>query len=150
MTAAFVILALWATLRLAPHTPVGRFLHRVMVEAPAERLGRIHRRHILVALTLASLGALFAWFGEGDGVRVLGMAAPETWAWLSSVEVSVYVDALAALVAASSAVRVKAVIARLPGVRRPAGTRRTSRGRRSVAATPANDDEDGPGLARAA
>jgi hypothetical protein len=154
MTAALVFAAVWATLGIWPETPVGRFLHRLMVEAPAARLARVARRHALIAMALMSVGALLAWFGEGDGLRVLSMAAPETWAWLMTFEVGVYFDALAALVAASSAVRVKGIIARLPGAARraprpPAGAGRAKRSHRRSVGVPANDDEDRLALALA-
>ena len=154
MTAALIFAALGVTLRTWPETPVGRLLHRLMVEAPAARLARIPRRHLLIALALVSAGALLAWLGEGDGVRVLSMAAPETWAWLTTFEVSAYFDALAALAAASSAVRLQGIAARLPAaarrISRPsAGTARATRGRRRGIGLPANDDEDGLALALA-
>ena len=153
MTAAFALLALWATIWIAPETPAARFIHRCLAEVPLGALERVSRGHVVVALTIVSLLLMLAWLGEEDGVRALSMAAPDAWAWLTTFEVSAYLDALAALVAASSALGFKTLKSRLsrgcgspPRALRATPRPRCSRRRVMI---PANDDEDGAAFALA-
>jgi len=152
MIAIATFLTLCALLRLAGDTPCGRFLHRVMVELPAASVDRIKCGQILMTVVLALLVGLIGWYGHADGVRLVTMAAPDVAAWLTSFEVSAYLDVLAALAAGSALARSRAARSYLASrlkrlIRRP--TKRHARPRCSRAhtiATAANDDEDGTGL----
>jgi hypothetical protein len=137
-------LAAWAVLRFAPETPAGRMLHRILVAWPAERLSRIRSGHILLAVLLAGVVATAWWLFQGDGIGALGMGAPDIAPFMTSIEVSTYLDMLAALIVSASMLRMQAlrgvvrhVIVRL-SARRRAPRRRPAR--REL---PANDDEDG-------
>ena len=155
MAVAAIFLLLWATLTVAEGTPIGAFLQRVMVELPAAILERVTRGHILLALVMIVLVGLAVCFGEGDGVRMLSMAAPDIAAWLTTFEISAYLDVAASLVAVASAMRVKNVRDRvvtalaLPSRRPAQGETRPRCSRRRAQIVPANDDEDGAPLALA-
>ena len=155
MTMTVVFLALWATLMVAGDTPIGRFLHRAMVELPATALNRITRGHVLPAIVVIGLGSLIAWYGQADGVRMLSMAVPDATAWLTSFEVSAYLDVLAALAATSMLMPLRsardlgsAIFAPLMK-RASTGDSRPRCSRHRAAPAPANDDEDGAGFALA-
>jgi hypothetical protein len=155
MAMAVLLLALWATLGLARDTPIARLLHRIMVEQPATALNRVNRGDILLAIVLIGLGSLIAWYGEADGVRMLSMAVPDAAVWLTTFEVSAYLDVLAALAATAALVRLRSarifLMALLaPLMRRPAiGDARPRCSRRRAVIAPANDDGGGAGLALA-
>lgn len=141
-------LAAWMVLRLAPETPIGGTLHHALVAWPAERLSRIRPGHILLIVLLAGIVAAALWLFEGDGIPLLSMGAPEIAAFVSSIEVSTYLDIVAALIVSASALRLQTLrgvvsggIARLRP-HRP----RTPHTRRERAARPANDDEDRPAV----
>ncbi len=134
------------TLLAAPETPAGRFLHRHLVVALTARLNRITRGQILLATLLCGLVMLVTWLLQGDGLAMLGMAAPETTIWLISVEASSYLDVLAGIMIAASTVRVRGFVAQLRGlrrgaVRRPTGVRRARRTARPMRPDASNDDD---------
>lgn len=154
MTVTAALLALWAVLAIAGDTPIGRFLHRATVELPATALNRIIPGHVLLALMLIGFCGLMACYGEADGVRMLSMAVPDIAVWLVTVEVGAYLDAVAALVATFSAMRLKGARDRIAAAitlltRRPSGNPRPRCSRQRGDTAPANDDEDGAGLALA-
>lgn len=143
------MLALWVTLLVSGDTPIGRMLRFCMIEAPARRLNLVTRGQVIVALALAAVGGGLAWLLGGEGLRLIGMAAPEVAMWLTAFEVSVWVDALAAVALAASTMRFGAARAWLAAWRPQA--RRAPRARRPRRPTaPANDDEDGAPLRLAA
>ncbi|NIJ07899.1 hypothetical protein FHS31_001509 [Sphingomonas vulcanisoli] len=146
MTPIALFLALWVTLVIAPDTPTGRFLHRVMIDVPAKFFNRATRGHVLLVIIMLGLAAALAWFGGADGLRFFGMTVPDVAAWSAMFEISAYLDAIAAIVAASSALRVGAVRVRLgaasrPKSRRARGTSRPRDSRRQSHNVPANDDD---------
>jgi hypothetical protein len=134
-------------LLVAPATPVGRFLHRHLVVAAAARLNRVAPGHIPLALALCGVVAFVVWLMQGDGLALLGMAAPEASSWLITFEASSYLDVLAAVVSVAATVRVRSIASRWrASVRRPAcraaGTRRGRRPRRLARPVASNDDEN--------
>lgn len=135
------LLGLWSLLLAAHGTPVGRFLNTWMVEAPARRLSRVYRGHIVLALALAAASAFLLWFLEGEGIRLLAMSAPEIGTWVAAFEVTTYLDVVIALGAASSMLRVRSLAA-FVAARTPSRAPRPRRVRPQRKA-PANDDEDG-------
>jgi hypothetical protein len=91
-----------------------------------------------------------------DRIRMAGLAVPELTIWLTTFEISTVIEATTGLAVAWGAIRrvsVSAVLAILP-FRSAALTkgkaRRVRRNRRRSCVSPANDDEDGAGLALAA
>jgi hypothetical protein len=145
MVVLAMFLAAWAVLQFAFGTPIGRAIHRLLVVWPAERLSRIHGGHILLAVLLAGVVATAWWLFQGDGIGALGMGAPDIAPFVTSIEVSTYLDVLAALIVSASMVRIQAlrsvvrhVVARL------SARRRAPRSRPARSKLPANDGEDGP------
>lgn len=137
-----LVLIATITLLVAPDTPVGRLLQRHLVVAAVARLARITPGQILLALAVGGVVAFVAWLMQGDGVALLGMAAPEASSWLITFEVSGYLDMLAAVLFAAAPVRVRGVTDGWRVARRP--TRRAARARRSrqmARPVAANDDE---------
>jgi hypothetical protein len=148
-----IVLGLWSLVLLAPETPIGRFLRRALVVAPAARLSRITRGEVLLVLLLVGgIGIVGALLGQ-EGVRLLSMGAPELASFLTAFEITAYLDALAAVVALYSTTNLRTlkarVVALLPRKANPrsARARRTARPARDGAA---NDDEHPGGIARAA
>lgn len=150
-----IILALAAmaamAIRLAPHSPLGRILSLWLVEAPARALSRITPgKTILFALILLAAWAAIA-IAKTEGGFLVAQGAPEGMAWLLTLDVASYVDAIAVAWLLAASVRLKAVKAAahllLAKVKRPA-VRRTARARRSRLQRPrsltANDDDPAP------
>jgi hypothetical protein len=134
------MLAMWLAMLAAPATPIGRLFRSLLVDRPAARLNRLTAGHVALVLLGALAVAVIAWVGEGDGLRVLAMAAPEATAWLTTFEVATYLDVAVTALTAWSAARL-----RLPLLAfRPRGARsryRRAGAKRSMPA--ANDDEPG-------
>jgi hypothetical protein len=132
--------AIWLLILVAPATPIGRFLRASLVERPAARLNRLSAGHVaLIVLAGIVIGAI-AWAGEGDGLRMLAMAAPEAATWLTSFEIAAYLDVAVAAFAAWSAARLR-LPAALASLRGATPRRRRTARRDASARTPANDDE---------
>jgi len=150
MTIMAILFALWSVTLIAPDTPTGRFLHRLLVEAPAARLSRITRGHVLLAMAMALAVGIAMWLMGGDGLGMLAMAAPEIGAWIAMFEVTTWIDVVAAIALASSATRVRMVAAQMRAMlsrwRVRPGTRsgRARRKRRPVRPAPSNDDDARP------
>jgi hypothetical protein len=138
-----VMLIVTFTLLVAPDTPVGRFLHRHLVAALAARLDRITAGHILLALVLCGIVAFVTWLMQGDGLALLGFAAPEASSWLITFEVSGYLDLLAAAVVAATTLRVRGITSAWRAPRRRPSRRapRARRSRRPARPVAGNDDE---------
>jgi hypothetical protein len=148
MMMLILLVALWTTLTTARGTSIGQFLHRVMVEIPAAAMNATTRGHMLLAALVFGITCMVAWFGEADGLRMLGMAVPDAAAWATTFEVSAYLDVIAALVATSAVMRIRAVSIQLlaaitPLFRRSVGKPRPRSNRQSGHPKSANDDEDG-------
>lgn len=143
-----LLLALWSALTIARGTPIGRLLHRVMVEIPAAVISSTTRGHMLLAAGVFLFICIVVWFGEADGLRMLGMAVPDAAAWITTFEVTAYLDVIAALVAVSTATRLRAIklqvlTAIMPRFNRPAGKPRSRSIRQRRRAKSANDDDGG-------
>lgn len=133
-----VFVACWLTLGFAPDIPIARALRRALVEMPAARLSRITRGDVAVAIVLAIAAGMIAFVGEGDGIRLLTMAAPDMALWITSFEISTVVDIVVAIALAASHMRVGTIIDRIR--RRPRHRARRASGRLPRPAS--NDDED--------
>ncbi len=151
----FTALAFWLTLLIAPDTPIGRALHHWMVAIPARRLDRIGRGHVLLALLLLAAVSVVIWIMEQEGILLMSMAAPELAAFLTTVEISAYLDVVAALAITASSVRLRSIVTRFrTGIGRAIrSSPRTTRERKTARRTrpyAANDDGDQPEHAIAA
>jgi hypothetical protein len=137
------------TLLAWPETLVGRLLHRLLVERPAQKLSQVRMAHVAFIILLAVVTAAAIAFARNDGPFLVAQGA-EGLAWFATVDIATYVDvaALALVSVASGVVRwvLKASaggLARLgsAAVRpaRPGAARR--RRLKRLAPPPANDDE---------
>ncbi|WP_438381745.1 hypothetical protein ABHV46_12535 [Asaia sp. BMEF1] len=105
MTALAVFLTVWAFMAVSRGTPTGCFLHRLMVAMPAAALNGINRLHIVIAVTAIGLCAVLVWYGRGDGIRIAASTLPDAAIWLTTFEVSTYLDVVMMLVTASALTR---------------------------------------------
>jgi hypothetical protein len=148
-----------ATLILFPETPMGRVLHRVLVETLARRLNRIRAGHLMFAGVLIAFATGLILLFEWEGVRLVGMAAPEVAAWLGMFDAAAVLDlaAVAVAMAANSRFRaardrVLALIDRLVATVRGALARGRQRSRRDRPTAPrpirSDDPDPAPSLAR--
>ncbi|MES2056717.1 MAG: hypothetical protein V4564_12330, partial [Pseudomonadota bacterium] len=134
--------------------PIGRFLHRVTVEMPAAAASRLSRANVAIGIVVLLLAVLHASAGDADPVRFVSLFAPDLAIWLTSFEISAVIEAAVGLATAWAAMRrrvnISSVLATLHVAKHPRskpGRARSSRRRNR--ASPANDDEDGAGLALA-
>jgi hypothetical protein len=136
-----------------PDTPIGIALRHALIDRPAARLMRATRGDAAVMVLLMMTAAMVTLVGEGDGIGMLAMGAPDVAVWITTFEVSAYVDILIALGAAASGLRLRGAVARYAGIFARGGRARTTdRARRSRKMRPSEaDNDDEPGLlARAA
>jgi hypothetical protein len=136
LTAIFGLIVL--TLKLWPTTPVGRALHRIVVEGPLEFAARVDLRQMLLLGLI-----LFGW-------QIVALLGPEA-ALVYALDLSFYAEAVVATTAAAAAVRGRYAWQTLkrvgravgrhvgPGRARPRARRaRTPAARRTA---PSNDDD---------
>ncbi|MBY8825036.1 hypothetical protein [Sphingomonas colocasiae] len=154
MTAAIMVLMMWAALAIAGNTPFGRLLHRMMVDMPARLANRLSRAHVAVTFVILVLVVLHLSAGEADPVRLLGLFAPDLAMWLIGFEISTVIELAAGFAALATWCwinarnAVAALVARL--WKRPrAKPKQARRRQRRDRVSPANDDEDGAELALA-
>jgi hypothetical protein len=83
--------ALIAILAL-PDTLVGKALRRLLIELPAQALSRLTPGRIAMGLAVMGVGVLVAVLFEAEGLRLLGMAAPEGLAWVAAFDVATFLD----------------------------------------------------------
>ncbi|MEG8033335.1 hypothetical protein QP179_18060 [Sphingomonas aurantiaca] len=131
-----------------PDTPIGIALRHALIDRPAARLMRVTRGDAAVMVLLMMTAAMVTLVGEGDGIGMLAMGAPDIAVWITTFEVSAYVDVIIALGAAASGLHLRGAIARYAGIFARGGrARATDRARRSRKMRPsAADNDDEPGL----
>jgi hypothetical protein len=140
------LISIWAALLMAQGTPIGNRLHRALVEAPARRLSRIGRGHILFAIVTLSIIVTLVWFLENDGRMLVTMGLPEFLGFATAIDLSALLDLAAVAVIAATTIRFRAVgtwLRQQIVPRRP----RARRTRVQRLRPPANDDERRPALA---
>jgi hypothetical protein len=158
-----LILLLCAAMIVAwrwPQTPVGRVLHRLMVDWPARQLAKLDPGKVLPKLTsgkvLLVLLVLFAAamaivVAENDGLMFLAQGLPDGVAWFAAFDVATYLDVIALAVVLSATVRLRAIYAVLRAwvarsalgrlVQRAQGARSRSPRPERKTPPPSNDDE---------
>lgn len=140
-------LGLWALLIAGRGTPIGRMLERGLVEMPARRIDRITRGHLLLGLMLTGVIGLVFLILDVEGIRLMSMGAPEIATFLTTFEVSTWLDVAMTAVLTASTLRLRATAAHMReriAAARPRTPR--PRGRRTRAIPPpSNDDEPAPG-----
>ncbi|MDB5417876.1 MAG: hypothetical protein JWP50_1295 [Phenylobacterium sp.] len=146
-------------LLLAPDTPIGRQLKRVLVEWPAERLSRVRPGLVLLILLLVVAGAALIAVAKSEGAFLVAQGLPEALASLAAFDVATYLDVLAIAWLFAASVRLRAVKAAIgsamararPWIARQAAPRARARRSRPASPPPANSDDEGsPGFALAA
>ena len=141
-----VLLGLCLTMIVSRGTPIGARLHLWLVEAPADRLSRISRGHILFMLLTLSIIVSLVWLLENDGRMLVTMGLPEFLGFATAIDLSALLDVAAVAVIAATAIRARTVTSWLRhqiAPRRP----RARRPRVQRLRPPANDDERRPALA---
>ena len=152
----FTMAACWAVIAAFPETVIGKGIRHALVERPAARLSRFTRGDAAVIFLLMLATAMVTLIGEGDGIRLLTLAAPDVAIWITTFEVSAYVDILVTLGAAASGLRLREVAARYRAgvVARRGAARACRRATRVRRVRPAKADNDSDGhlsaIARAA
>jgi hypothetical protein len=148
--------ALIAILAL-PDTLVGKALRRLLIELPAQALSRLTPGRIAMGLAVMGVGVLVAVLFEAEGLRLLGMAAPEGLAWVAAFDVATFLDLFAtvAMVAAAARLRglrdsARAIVAWTRSrvsriVARPTGRSRKRRVRRPPSRPAKGDDGEHAG-----
>jgi hypothetical protein len=141
-----LLLTLCVTMIAARGTPVGDTLHRMLVEAPARRLSRISRGHLLFMLLTLSIVVSLVWLLENDGRMLVTMGLPEFLSFATAIDLSALLDLAAVAAIAATTIRFRAVgawVRHQIAPRRP----RARRTRVQRLRPPANDDEDRRALA---
>jgi hypothetical protein len=141
---AIVLAGSWLMMWIGRETPIGRGLHRVMVETPNRWLASITRGQVLFVILLLIIIVGTIWVFENDGRMLLTMGLPEFMGYAGAIDLSALLDLAAVAVIAAGTVRVKAVktwltarFARPVSRQRHTRTRRTRRPDRA----PANDND---------
>jgi hypothetical protein len=150
-----LLLGILATLIAFPETPIGRALHRVLIEPLARRLNRIRPGHLIFAAALIACATGLVLLFEWEGVRLVGMAAPEIMSWLAMFDAAAVLDLAAVAIAMAATTRFRAVrdrvlaladqavtIARVALAR---GRRRSPKARPTAPRPPRCDDPDPAG-----
>jgi hypothetical protein len=148
----FTAIACWLIMIAAPETAIGMAMRRMLIDRLAARLTRFSRGDAAVMFLLMMAAAMVTLAGEGDGIRLLTLAAPDVAIWITTFEVSAYLDVVMTLAATVSSLRVRGVLARYLGVlgRRPAAKARkraTSLRKARPAAADNDDDRHRPAIA---
>jgi len=148
-----LMLGLLAILIAFPETPIGQALHRVLVEPLARRLSRVRPGHLVFAAVLITFVAALILLFEWEGVRLVGMAAPEVVTWLGMFDAAAVLDLAAVAIAMAATTRFRAVRDRILAIagqvlatvrRAPGGGRQRSRRTRPTAARPPRSDDPDP------
>lgn len=141
-----LLLTLWLAMIAARGTHAGGILHRILVEAPAQRLSRITRGHLLFGLLTLSIIVSVIWLLDNDGRMLVTMGLPEFLGFATAIDLSALLDLAAVAVIAATTIRCRAVgawVRQTVTPRRPRARRPRVRQQRP----PANDDERRPALA---
>jgi hypothetical protein len=102
---AVLALALWF-----PETRSGGVLRRLLIDAPARRLDRLKRGHVVLALTVfAVLAAAWA-IGRQDGLIVAGQMSAEGLSYAMVFDLATWLDVTAIALAIGAAVRLREAI----------------------------------------
>lgn len=104
-----LLLGILAVLIVFPGTPMARALSRLLVEPLAARLNRIRPGHLIFAGVLIALATALIVFFEWEGVRLIGMAAPEVMGWLAMFDAAAVLDLAAVAIAMAATTRFRAV-----------------------------------------
>lgn len=104
-----LLLGTLAVLIVFPETPMARALHRLLVQPLAARMNRVRPGHLIFAGVLIALATTLIVFFEWEGVRLVGMAAPEVMGWLAMFDAAAVLDLAAVAVAMAATTRFRVV-----------------------------------------
>ena len=157
-----MLIFLWCVVMMVawgwPRTPVGRALHRLMVEWPARQVAKLDKvvpkltsgRVLLVLLALFTVAAAIL-LARNGGLLFLAQSFPEGIVWFATFDIATYLDVIALALVLGATVRVRAIYAALKArfarsalgrrVRRGRGARSRSRSPERRPQPPSNDDE---------
>ncbi len=141
---ALLLAGLWLMMWIGRDTPIGRGLHRALVEAPCRWLASISRGQILLVILILAVVVGIIWLFENDGRMLVAMGLPEAMGFATAIDLSALLDLAAVAVIAAGTVRMRAVKGWLATrFTRPASRQRHSRTRRTPRPKPpsANDDD---------
>lgn len=88
---------------------MARALDRLLVEPLAARLNRVRPGHLVFAGVLIALATALIVFFEWEGVRLVGMAAPEVMSWLAMFDAAAVLDLAAVAIAMAATTRFRAI-----------------------------------------
>jgi|GEM_PF-2846328 len=162
----FILMGLAMAMLWSGHpSPSGRWLRRLLVEAPAAWLSRRNAWRLgAVLVAFAVIAALIVFEADGEALRIVGSSVAEGAGWFAAFDIGIYIEAYAILLLAGGARYVRAAMQslqslthaalrivrraganghrRVPKRARSAGARRPSKGN--------SEPEAWPGLALAA
>lgn len=102
-----VFLTLWSLLAVSRGTPTPEFLGHLMVVLPAALISRITPLYGLATVIGLCLGSMIIWYGQCDVMRTTASALPEVVTWLTTFEVSIWLDAMIMLAMVASLTRLR-------------------------------------------
>ncbi len=149
---ALTLAGLWLMMGIGRHTPIGRGLHRALVEAPCRWLSGISRGQVLLTVLILAIVVGVVWLLENDGRMLVAMGLPEFMGFAAAIDLPALLDLAAVAMVAAGAVGVKAVKAWLAArLARPASRRRHVRTRCGHRPDrPSANDDDRPAIRLAA
>jgi len=146
-----ILIVTMLVMKLAPHSPAGRWLNHVLVELPLRLFGKMQRHHLIFLVVIVMLAMV--------GTELIFALGSVDVAVLYALDVSLYVDGLLMTVAVASLVRTRSAAATLRAsatvlvarLRRRFGRRRVrSACVRREGRGAANEDEPAPAWSLAA
>ncbi len=149
---ALLLAGLWLMMWIGRDTPIGRGLHRVMVEALCRWLSSISYGQVLLTILMLTLIVGIVWLLENDGRMLVAMGLPEVMGFAAAIDLSALLDVAAVAVIAAGTVRMRAVKAWLIArFTRPASRQRPVRSRRTRRPDrPSANDDNRPAIPLAA
>ncbi|ETC98268.1 hypothetical protein P792_10870 [Asaia sp. SF2.1] len=102
-----VFLTLWSMLAVSRGTSTAEFLGHLMVVLPAALISRITPLYGLAMVIGLCLGSMIIWYGQRDIMRTTASALPEVVTWLTTFEVSIWLDAMIMLARVASLARLR-------------------------------------------
>ena len=100
-----LLLALMLVMKLAPQSPLGRWLLHNGVERPLELLGSMQRHHLIIAVLFLGLLAI-------GGEMIVALGSADLFV-LYALDLSLYIDGMLAVMALASVARTRSGFALL-------------------------------------
>jgi len=94
---------------LFPRTPPGRFLHRLLVELPAQILPELTFGRAIIGLVILTAAAALVAVAKRDGLTLAAQALPDSVAWFAAFDLAAFVDVAVVVWLLAAAVRFRAL-----------------------------------------